>query len=127
MEQFQYLNGINGAEQLYFDSNTWYQTRPNYWKCTIEQTIECNARLSTKGTIHDDLSLKDTAKPLPQHRGHNPVSEEEYKIRQHFWFIKQRITNEIELWPSTIFDQEVKKLQIQHGVSKLAIANYVKL
>ena len=59
--------------------------RPNYWKCT-----ECNARLSTKGTIHDDLSLKDTAKPLPQHREHNPVSEPEYKIRLHFWFIKQR-------------------------------------
>ena len=77
MENFQYLNGINGAEQLYFDSNTWYQTRPNYWKCT-----ECNARLSTKGTIHVDLSIKDKNKLLPQHRGHNPVSEEEYKIRR---------------------------------------------
>ena len=38
----------------------------------------------------------------------------------------QRVTNERHLWPSTIFDQEIKKLQIEQEVSKLAIANYVK-
>ena len=121
MEEFQYLYGINGGEQLYFESNTWYQTRPNYWKCT-----DCNARLSTKGTMHVDMCLKDPSKPLPQHRGHNPVSTDEFKIRRHFWHIKQRITNELELWPSTIFDQEIKKFQIEQKVSKLDIANYVK-
>ena len=109
MDPFQYLNEINGAEQLYFDSNTWYKTRTNYWKCT-----PCNYRLSTKGTIHVDLSLKDPTKTLPHHIGHDPVSEEEFKIRGHFChiFAQERIKNEIEFWPSTIFGQEIKKLQI---------------
>ena len=65
----QYLIGINDAEQIYFAANTWYQMRPNYWKCT-----SCDARLSTTGSMHVGLSLKDANKPLPQHRGHDPVS-----------------------------------------------------
>ena len=76
--------------------------------------------------MHVDLSLKDLAKPLTQHPGHNPVSIDEFKIRRHFRHIKQRISNELELWPSTIFDQEIKKLEIEQQVSKLAIANYFK-
>ena len=69
---------------------------------------------------------KDPSKPLPHHRGHNPVSTDEFEIRRNFWHIKQRITNELEFWPSTIFDQEIKKLQIEQMVSKLAISTYVK-
>ena len=76
--------------------------------------------------MHVDLCLKDPSKPLPQRRGYNLVSTDEFKIRRHFWLIKQRITNELELWPSTIFDQEIKKFQIEQKVSKLDIANYVK-
>ena len=67
--------------------------------------------------MHQDLSLKDASKPLPQHHGHNPVSNDEYKIRRHFWFIMERIKNEHDVWPSTIFDQEIKKLQLEQLVS----------
>ena len=39
------------------------------------------------------LELKDPNKPLPKHSNrHEPVSEEEYKIRRHFTVIKQRIS-----------------------------------
>ena len=99
MEVFQYLCGINGAEQLYFGSNNWYRTRPNYLKCT-----DCNARLSTKGTMYLDLCLKEPSKPLSQHRGHNPVSDGEYNIRRHFKIIKERISNKTKVWTSTIFE-----------------------
>ena len=75
MDEFQYINGINRAEQLYFGSNTWFQTRPNYWKCT-----DFNVRLSSKGTMHVDRSLKN----LTKHPGHNQVSIDEFIISRHF-------------------------------------------
>ena len=120
-EQFQYLGGINDGEQLYFDGNICYKIRDNYWKCS-----SCKARLSTKGKIKVDLRLKNVFEPLPKHLGHEPVSEEEYKIRRHFFIIKQRISTEIHVWPSTIFDEEIKKLQTEQKILKLAIATYVK-
>ena len=40
MEEFQYLYGINGGEQLYFESNTWYQTKSKKFKfCPSVATI----------------------------------------------------------------------------------------
>ena len=70
MAQFQFLFGITGGEQLYFDANIWYRLRPNYWKC-----ISCKAHLSTKGDS-PNLELKSTDRPLPKHQGHEPVSED---------------------------------------------------
>ena len=72
------------------------------------------------------LSLKDPTKPLPHHISHDPILKKILRYDVLFWHIKERITNEIELCPSTIFEQEIKKLQTIHGVSKLAIANYAK-
>ena len=76
---FQYLVDINYAEQIHFTANIWQQIRTNYWKCTSS----CDARLPTTGSMHGDLSLKDANKLLPQHRGHDPVSNNEYMIRHH--------------------------------------------
>ena len=109
IEKIIYLCGINGAEQLYFGSNTWYLTCPGYWKCT-----DCNAPLYTKGTMHVVLCLNEPSKPLPQNRGHNSVFDREYKIRRHFKIIKEKITNETEALSCTIFDQMIKKLEIVH-------------
>ena len=47
-------------------------------------------------------------------------------MRRHLWHTKQRISNELDLWPSTIFDHDIKKSLIKQQVSKLANANYVK-
>ena len=60
--------------------------------------------------MHVDLSLKDANIPL-HHRGHEQVSEDLYKIRNHFTQIKKRISTELDKWLSEIFDQVVKKTE----------------
>ena len=120
MANFQFLIGITGGEKLYYDANIWFRLLTNYWKC-----VSCKAHLSTKGDS-TNLELKYAERPLPKHLGHEPVSEDEFKIRSHFHFIKNRITNELDKWPSTIFKEETINLQTEQKVSKLAIALYVK-
>ena len=71
--------------------------------------------------MHVDSSLKEANQPLPQHRGHHTVSDNEYKIRRHLTYIKQRISNEFDKWPGEIYDEEVKKMQTELSISKLAI------
>ena len=62
---------------------------------------------------------------LPSH-AHDAVSIDEFKIQKHFSVIKARVINEIHTWPSTIFEDEIKNLQTQQGVSAEAIGEYVK-
>ena len=116
---FQYLNGITGQKQLYFDDHLWYNTRarPNYWSCTEPG---CGSHLTT-----NDDKLKDESKPLPKH-SHDPISLEEFRIRRHFSVIKKRIETEVHTFPSEIFEDEIIKLQVDHGVSAEAIGEYVR-
>jgi hypothetical protein len=54
------------------------------------------------------------------------ISPDEFKIRRHFTVIKERVEKEIHVWPSTIFDEEIRNLQFVHKVSIKAIVEHVK-
>ena len=72
------------------------------------------------GIIPDGDQTQDESKQLIKH-SHDPISSEEFKIRRHFSVIKKRIETEVNTFPSEIFEDEIIKLQVDHGISAEAI------
>ena len=117
-KQFNYLIGNTGKEQLYHGYQLWYKVRKDYWRCA---NPGCNSFLSTNGD-----SLKYPNKPLPAHQ-HESICPDDFKIRKHFnEVIKERVRKEIHIWPSYIFDEEVKKMQLEQKIPTASIAEYLK-
>ena len=105
----QYLrsNGDSG-NQLYFDGglfNFLRETKAGVktWRC-IDYNKLCNCVMQT----HEDKVFKESTVP---HFGHEYITQEDYMCRLALVTMKQRVSEEINVFPSTIYNEERVKLQ----------------
>ena len=115
------LLGNTGKEQLYYDSNLFYQRRGkdisnSYWTCIDSR---CNATVSTKDGV--------VVRSSQVHIGHEYIGRSDFICRQTLQTIKERVRDELNTYTSRqIYNSEVGRMQTTKGISIEEVALYMK-
>ena len=117
----EFLVGNTGKDQLYYKEQLYHSTSVKidsskcYWVC-IHQG--CRTSLTTTNGIV-------TREPAVQHTDHESISHNDFICRGALQRIKRRVQHEVHVDPSIIFDDEIEKMQLAHGITPVAISHFI--